>query len=415
MQVNLRFGMHRDVELIHKEKGNIDGFVIPAHILAHQATSTSVFVTSLSGKPYVVDPMTYILQNPKNVHLNDSGELRPSVEKMCDLYHKDLSAAILALSSTGRLRAASFTDVKALCANVLKFQRTFVKDSSGTSAANKYIKRYSKTAYAEPRLFLPPYFCFNKVGDDWYKLSLSCANETKKSADNVAPVICCSPLALVDGGIDRIQSDYKQFDSVFLWMDNLAETTTPAPPIRVVRSLIKALVADETDVELLFGGYLAVLFNFDGATALSHGILYTQHKSTEVVPGGGGVPERYYIPTFHEFRSLSQTDLILHKHPELMCDCAVCKKVLKGNPDNIILFTDNPDLLRSHFLTVRRREADAIESASEKTVVANLRSVFKKYDASIRSLPNPDAIISASQMQGLQYLNEWADAFATKV
>ena len=65
MQAHLRFGMHRDIQLIHKEKGNIDGVVIPAHILAYQEASTSVFVASLHDKPYIIDPMTFILQRER--------------------------------------------------------------------------------------------------------------------------------------------------------------------------------------------------------------------------------------------------------------------------------------------------------------------------------------------------------------
>jgi hypothetical protein len=343
--------------------------------------------------------------------LNDAGDLRPSVEKMCDHYHKDLASALLRLSSNGRLRANSFKDVKGLCTNVLTFQRTFIKNSSGTSAANKYIKRYSKTSFAEPRTFVPPYFCFDAVDDEWYKLSLSCANATAEEEENVSPVVCCRALALTKDGIAQITKDYGSFGRVFLWVDNHVENAATASQIKVVRALIQALAAAEIEVESLFGGYLAVLFNIDGSSALSHGILYTQHKSTESVPGGGGAPERYYIPAIHDFRSLSQTDLILHQHPELMCDCVICKKTMKENPDNIILYRDNPDLLRRHFLTVRRREADDIETASIKDEVANLRAVFKTYDKSFRSLPNPDAIVSATQMQGLKYLEEWANAF----
>jgi hypothetical protein len=155
-----------------------------------------------------------------------------------------------------------------------------------------------------------------------------------------------------------------------------------------------------------------ILSAFDGLTALSQGILYTQHKSRASTPGGGGVPERYYIPAIHEFRSLSQTDLILHKHPELICSCPVCRQNIGDDPDNIILYRDNPDLLRRHFLSVRRREADDIEHSSLAEEVAELRRVHAAYDESFRSLPNPDAFVQATPMQGLDYLLQWADAFA---
>jgi hypothetical protein len=95
-----------------------------------------------------------------------------------------------------------------------------------------------------------------------------------------------------------------------------------------------------------------------------------------------------------------------------MCDCKVCKELLKGKPDNIIKYSDNPDLLRRHFLHSRRREADRIAKSSAKAEAERLRKVFKKYNESFLSLPNPDAFVSSSNMQGLEYLNNWANAFA---
>jgi hypothetical protein len=146
---------------------------------------------------------------------------------------------------------------------------------------------------------------------------------------------------------------------------------------------------------------------YHGLDAISHGILYTEHKDLESVPGGGGAPDRYYIPTFHEFRSLSQTDLILHKHPELICPCEVCREVMKGNPDNIILFADNPDLLRRHFLSARRAEVLQMDRLSLSDQLDELDRTYANYHESISALPNPDAIVDPVPMRGLDYLWEW--------
>ena len=90
----------------------------------------------------------------------------------------------------------------------------------------------------------------------------------------------------------------------------------------------------------------------------------------------------------------------------------MCEKWLAGNPDNIILFSDRPDLLRQHFLEVRRLEADNIEESPKAHEVAALQDTYNKYHDSIRELPNPDAVISKGRMDGLNYLREWAESFA---
>lgn len=413
MKVNLRFGVHRDVQLIHAEKDRIDGLVVPAHILAHQAPSTSVFVTSMHEKPYVIDPMTFVFQNAKDAHLNDAGEMRPSLQKLCGAYHDTLAERIMALEADGFLAPDIFLTNDDFCENVSTFQLRQVDQASVTSGASKYLKRYRKTKVKPPRVVIPPYFRFNSVDDEWYQVSLACAIKTGRMVKDVevAPVICCGISALNDTNAERIAADYGRFRRVFIWIDNYVHTSVTSSNIKKVRKLLQALRSADVELEALYGGYLLIMSAFDGMSAISHGILYTQHKSTHLVPGSGGAPERYYIPAIHEFRSLSQTDLIIHKHPELICDCPVCHDLLGGNPDNIILYGDNPDLLRCHFLHSRRGEADRIAKSTPGAEGEKLREVFNKYHTSFRALPNPDAFVSSSPIQGLEYLKEWGDAF----
>jgi hypothetical protein len=409
MNVNLRFGMHRDIQLIHEERELIDGIVVPANILAHQTASTSVFIASLTDKPYIIDPMTCILQSPVNDCLNDNGEVRPSVAKTLEAYHPHLVEHMLTNNS---FVPTKFLEYEALCRNVLSFKKDKVTEGAGASAANKYLKRYRNVTACGPRMLLSPYFCFGNVADIWYKLSLQCAQISSQIEAKVAPVICCSVNALSTEGLRTILDDYRKFDNVFIWIDDYSQASQLAAQIKKVRSLINSLHDAGCSVETLYGGFLMLMSKFDGLLGLSHGILYTQHKSRASTPGGGGAPERYYIPAIHEFRSLSQTDLILHKHPELICDCAVCERHLGGNPDNIIHYRDNPDLLRRHFLSVRRGEANDIETAVQSEIVRELRRVFDEYDASFQELPNPDAFVSEAPMPGLAYLSQWADAFS---
>ena len=88
--------------------------------------------------------------------------------------------------------------------------------------------------------------------------------------------------------------------------------------------------------------------------------------------------------------------------------CDICKKYLAGNPDNIINYADNPELLRRHFLKVRKKEASDIEDIEKSEIVKQLYSTYNRYDQSFRDLPNPDAFVSGTMMQGLEYLKSWA-------
>ena len=99
-------------------------------------------------------------------------------------------------------------------------------------------------------------------------------------------------------------------------------------------------------------------------------------------------------------------------HPELICNCAVCSKELSGNPDNIIKYSDDPDLLRRHFLTVRKEEINSIESGKIDDLLAELDVTYNTYHPSISQLPNPDSMLPTATMQGLDYLQSWRDGIS---
>jgi hypothetical protein len=195
-------------------------------------------------------------------------------------------------------------------------------------------------------------------------------------------------------------------------MDNFNQLAAQPLEIKVVRELVAALTEREIDVETLYGGYLLMLMAFDGLKGLSNGILYTQHKDYGGTPGAAVVPDRYYIPAFHEFRSLSQTDLILHRHPELICNCPICVGVMGKDPDRFIHFDDEPELLRKHFITVRRKEADDLRTAKLPNILTRLRATHTSYHKTVSALPNPDAFISSGPMKGLEYLLNWANGLS---
>lgn len=420
MDIHLRFGMQRDKEIIRDLADKVNGLVIPAHILAYQEAPTSVFVASFKRMPYIIDPMTYLLQHSKENLVNDSGELRRSIGKMCNEYHPSLFGLLSSLSGRGKMPLASIPDQQELCENIYKTQTESVAQKSGTKKAEKYIKRYGKGSPTLPRFVVSPYFYFNSTDDPWYGLSLELAHtmknvcEAKSESLETGVILCLSADTINDNMIQRISSDHSSFKHILVWFNDFNEAGVSENSIRNARKLIKRL-AEFSCVEVLYGGYLLMTTATEGLSAISHGILYSLHKSFVITPGVGGVPERYYIPKFKAFRSLSQTDLILHRHAELICDCEICQDVMQRDPDRIVLFADEPEKLRQHFIAARRNEADQIETTNRDTIVDELRDTYRTYHESISHLPNPDAYISGSNMRGLEYLNRWADGIENNI
>lgn len=411
MEVHLHFGMHRDIPVIHRELDTLDGLFVPAHILAHQKPSTSAFLTSLpADTAYLVDPVTYRFQNSRDKHLNAAEELRLSTAKLCAEYHEDLAGLVL---EHGELTPDLLPTAAELTEGALRFQRTAVEEGSGKSAARKYLERYDRSRLRAPRALVPPYFRFEAPGDSWYRYSLDCAAEAARTVEvdeTVMPVVAGPLTAFREAPLIQILQDYRDFDHIALWIDDFHENFARAGQVVVARNAIRRFHDQTQRVETLYGGYLLLLSEHDGLASIGHGILYTQHKSYQIsAPGDGGAAERYYIPRLRQFRSLSQTDLILHRFPELICDCPVCQAAMGQDPDRIVNFFDDTDLLRRHFLQVRRNEADLVRQRTLEEEAQDLRQVYARYHDALRVLPNPDAIVSGATMQGLGFLLEWAE------
>lgn len=411
MKVHLRFGMHRDTQILHEAQECVDGLVMPAHILAYQPASASVFLTSMSDQPYLIDPMTFLFQSPREA------QVKASVQELCKAYYPTLLETMESLPEGACINDPSLLpDATDLSAGVLDFQQNVVAKEAKSPKAAKYIarKKFGKAFGGQPRALVAPYFHYQKAGDSWYQFNKECLGASRDIAGkrSLAVVVNCGADVLDEESTPQICSDLDQADTALIWVDNFNEVAALGPQIRSVRQLVASLRGLGVAVEMLYGGYLSMLMQADGMEAVSHGILFSQHKSNTTTPGGGGVPERYYIPGFHAFRSLSQTDLILHKHPELMCNCPVCTEVLAGDPDRFIYFGDNPELLRKHFLHARRKEARDIISKNMGVLIAELNDVYERYHPSVSDLPNPDAVISHSSMSGLGYLRVWVDALA---
>lgn len=412
MDVWLHFGQHRDVRVIREQISLLDGVVIPAHILAHQHPSTSAFVSSLpASTPYLIDPATYRFQNSGDKHLNSAGDLRPSSRKLCDAYHPTLADLVL---NHGRLKPDLLPTPSELTESVLDFQLQAVADGSSKSAAAKYLDRYDKRHLKDPRVLVPPYFRFEVPGDKWYAYSLDCAMAARvtHTEREIAPIVLAPIDAFRDASLVQVLKDYEGFENIILWFDDYNELFMQAGQIGAVRNAIQ-MFRKQSRVDAHYGGYLLLLSAHDGLESIGHGILYTQHKSYEVTaPGAGGVAERYYIPRLRQFRSLSQTDLILHRFPELICGCRICEDTMGGNPDRIRHFYDDSDLLRMHFIEARRKEADAVKKRSLAEEAEDLRETYAKYHGALSILRNPDAVVSGARMRGLEVLLAWADGIS---
>ena len=170
MHINLRFGLQRDKETIRNLSDKLDGLVIPAHILAYQSDVTATFMASFSDMPFIIDPMTYLLQHTRDDLTNDHGNLRASISKLCEAYEFSNIDEILSYQS--QLSPSDIPESEAFCDTIYDFQMSINERATTKKAVKKYLSRYGMGDSVTPRLIVSPYFKFNTISDAWYDKSL---------------------------------------------------------------------------------------------------------------------------------------------------------------------------------------------------------------------------------------------------
>lgn len=80
--------------------------------------------------------------------------------------------------------------------------------------------------------------------------------------------------------------------------------------------------------------------------------------------------------------------IVLRQFPDLMCNCPVCQRVLRGNPENVTLFNSQEALAEMHFLYNRYQERKLIANYKLEDIIEHLDWVISIYE-DIKDLTKP--------------------------
>ena len=189
---------------------------------------------------------------------------------------------------------------------------------------------------------------------------------------------------------------------VVLWVDDFSEVKhSSLETFKAYANLIKSIKEKGKDVHVLYGGYFSYALHKLGVTSISHGVGYGESKPTTISPSKGGPPlVRYYIKDLKCFFTLDRALVILRKFPELICNCHSCRRVMQGDPENIIKFENEEALSNFHFLECRFNEKKYVSNKSLNEIVLEMEKVSEKY----QSIEDLGADIS------MGYMRIWIDA-----
>ena len=164
-EIFIRFGLQRKREFLKDLSKAYDGLVIPANILLYQYKATPLVIYMCQGKPFFVDPMSYLFGQPYEEFkrkVRGVDEFKPSFSKLMENHGLDVKS-LLPYSYEKLLGFihSSAANLKIFVDSCLSFQRNTILDNF-----KKYIidvmpekPRYDEKDFL-PSFLIPPYFLY---------------------------------------------------------------------------------------------------------------------------------------------------------------------------------------------------------------------------------------------------------------
>lgn len=387
----IRFGLHRDRNMLRFLKDDYAGIVLPAHILAYSSKATIAALRYID-KPYFIDPMTYIYakgflegyQVRKEEDQKD--HLKPSIIKLTeDLALGDTFPEI----DTKPLEVSDFTDeliTKIAKGNLdLQLNRINKGMASSTPKLDELLAQIGlpsspeASTYPSPIFLTAPYFLIPKEDTaKWTNVNVKLAKETKRLAPDgaeIRPIILTHVEQLNKALLDR----YDGFDKFIVWVEDLDESKPSTADdqvkkLKAFKGFIEQASKDDRSVINLYGSYFSAILLKLGLEAFSNGPLYGEYKSSKASLGGIP-PVRIYIPSIHRFYIYSQATELIGMYPQLFEDFPDgSKKLFKTVPELAKILGD-VTLAQEHFINSRNQEIEYVQANSMDQIISSIKEM----------------------------------------
>lgn len=389
-----RLGITGEQELFLSLQDDYFGADIPANFAAFYQSWTPTFLRQLS-KPFFIDPVTYVMARDIS-NLKRDADLKKSYKKLFDYYGGNL-AYILSnrqliprdFCLNGKWQTA-FLDY--LVDKTLDFQKDLMKlNTANQQSLLEYFEILGiseKKEELRPFFLVAPYFYFENLSDPWYDISLRMAKvaNSRRGDYPLFAMICMGKEVLLETqSLTKMVKDYAGFDGYLVWISRFDDENEAPNYLTGLVTLIKALIAHQKPVVLIFAGSFSILLReiVGGGLGFCRGICYGESKDVDATATKGGAPKRFYYHLTMSKLSESVARAFFSDHPEELCDCTICSSLAKEkprNPDEVSKFFDSLDLVmsRKHFMLSHKEAIQSITSLSQTKLFLNLAQRIKK-------------------------------------
>lgn len=398
--------------------GTYNGVIINANMAAHAPEGLAAFLLErTAGMKYIIDPLTHAFQHDTFAVMDKEGNLKSSIEGLALAYGEPVKSRVgkTPLQPKHLSNRDALRDFVKCC---LEFQSSQLKERMAVSKVAKYL---DTTTEFHPYALVAPYFYLTESTlDDWLPLNIRAAKvaielNVSSASKRFVSVVVSQGILTNPKARDKVIAAYAglDVDGCLLWVDALDEQSAGGAELSGMLALARGLrKGGARDVLNVHGGYFSILaagaLGSGALTGVAHGPEFGEYR--EVVPVGGGIPiARYYIPLLHArvryrdalriFRAAGSLQNANAFHSQV-CNCDECVSAIEGDPANFQRFGDGTvksvrrryGIVRiefpttetklhclRHYLQRKKREYDAAQGASKKTLLGNLEDGENAY------------------------------------
>jgi len=382
----LRYNTGTDKKLFASFNKFFDAVIFNSTIVAYSGKSIADLV-SIYTKKYIIDPQTHIFQQTIASVSGDKG-IKNSVLKYLNEYPDFYKEAVT--SNRIPLSYKEFeTRIDELVETIYKFEKEFVFNQIKEKEYDKYLKYANLTP--EPKLIIAPYFMIKNTysleeSERWLELNKKLLEKTiklnleKNSKIPIAAQIVIEKQVLKNYKLlEKIIKTYEidGFNEIFVWIDDFNAFEASVAENKGFYKLIKKLNEIEKKPIMAYGGYESIILCSKDSPCAIHGVAqsagYGEYRS--ITPVGGGIPaNKYYFYPLHQRLKMEDVEHLLVKKGffdneipmkkrvntfyKRICDCKICKEIIKDNLDNFTKFNEsNPFTIKHKNGSIQRNRA----------------------------------------------------------
>lgn len=387
----IRYGISRKKEFLRDVRDAFDGLVLPGNVLLYQYKSTPSVVYRCR-KPFFVDPMSYLFGAPFEAfkqRVKKGRRFKPSFDRLMrghglepERYLRWDHSQLTNLLLRDRKNLATFVRAS------LSFQWSrvwdTVKDFEDLVASDDDIE-ISEEAY-RPSFLIPPYFFYQERDHAASELNRRVLEYCRGSGfkNPIYPMVFIRKEEVGEDFGRRVGESLAKtpYSGFCVWVEDFDERYASLEEIKGTIGLIERLHAGGRPVVVLFGGFFHLILHYAGVRCVCEGLAYGQSRriGASASRTSGPAPIRYYVLQLHRFLMLADALVVLRQRPDLICNCPICRTVLRGDPERVTAFEGQEELAEMHFLYNRAKERELVAQLDRSALVDHLREVHTLND-----------------------------------